>query len=91
MKVSTLLEKLEDQFDEMECELEQYQDRNGFLEQDLSEKEDEIQHLRNEIQLLMQASVSSGFLLPLHGHFVDLNELSPVNDPQRGLYSFDWD
>ena len=91
MKITSLLEKIEDRFDELECELEQQQDRNGILEQDLLEKEDEIQSLKNELYYLMQASVSSGVSLPTCGHFVDLNEFSPADDPQRGLYCSEWD
>ena len=84
-----LIEKLADELDYVEMDLESAAEENSDYEFRLSEKEEEAERLEAELQFLCQLLYDANVSVPLEGHFADINPFVPAKDPHKGHYEYD--
>lgn len=84
-----LIEKLADELDYVEMDLESAEAESSDYEFRLSEKEQEVELLEAELQLLCQLLYDANVSVPLEGHFVDINPYVSTKDPCKGQYEYD--
>ncbi len=88
-QIRRLIEKLADELDYVEMDLESAATENSDYEFRLSEKEEEVEHLEAELRLLFQLLYDANVSIPLEGHFADINPYVSTKDPCKGQYEYD--
>lgn len=81
-----LIEKLADELDYVEMDLESAAEESSDYEFRLGEKEDEVDRLEAELRFLCQLLYDANVSIPLEGHFADINLYVSTKDPRKGQY-----
>ena len=89
-KVSSVLNDLSVSCDMLLDGREQLENEISFLQDKLERAAEYYSAARNELRLVLELCAASRAEIPLEGHFMEINDLVPETDPQRGRYMGDW-
>ena len=97
-EIERLFENVSSILDDVECETtalideaEDFRQENEDLRQSLYIASQYYNESQKEIRLLIQLCFDNEIVIPLEGHFIDINEAVPKNDPQKGSYDVPWE
>ena len=81
--LSMMCDSLFDDKDVLETEI-------GNLRYALEQAQEYYTAARNELTFILGLCLENGMKLPVEEHFMDINDLVPETDPQRGQYEGVW-
>ncbi len=84
-----LIDKLSDELDYVEIDLQSVEQESSDYEFQLNEKEEEVERLEAELHFICQLLSDANVPVPLEGHFVDINPFVSSKDPNKGHYDYD--
>ena len=87
-QVQKLIERLEDALQDVEIDLDSAVGERDDYEFKLAEKTEELELMEKELRLLCQLIYDSNVVMPLKGHFTDINPYVSPNDPFKGEYGY---
>ena len=87
-QVQKLIERLEDALQDVEIDLDSAVGERDDYEFKLAEKTGELELMEKELRLLCQLIYDSNVVMPLEGHFTDINPYVSPNDPFKGEYGY---
>lgn len=90
-KVSSILDDVECETTALIDEAEDYRQENEDMRQSLYIASQYYNEFQKEIRFLIQLCHDNAVVLPLEGHFIDINEAVPKDDPQKGSYDVPWE